>query len=398
MIMDTQLVPTIRFEDADFPSNEWKSVTLKDIASFSKGKGLSKKDIVESGKTPCIRYAELYTVYSEVIEKTVSSTNVDPDKLELSQAGDVIIPASGEDPLEIASSSCVMSSGIGLSGDLNIIRHKENGVFLAYYLNSAAKRSIARVAQGTSVTHLYKSQLQGIKINLPTLPEQQKIATFLTLVDRRLVAARRRVALLRAYKRGVMQEIFNSLNDYEEVKLGELTKKVGKRNKEAKDLPVYSINNHTGFLPQSDQFEGVDSNERGYDTTAYKIVRRNTFAYNPARINVGSIGFSGEIDNVLVSSLYVCFQTTGDLLDNYLGHYLDTYQFNKAVLRNSEGGVRSYLFYENFSRIRILLPPLSEQTRIASILTTLDARLSVAEREVAGWEVWKRGLLGGMLV
>ena len=92
-------------------------------------------------------------------------------------------------------------------------------------------------------------------------------------------------------------------------KLGELTFKVGEKNKAGIKYPIYSINNKEGFLPQSDQFEGMDSNDRGYDITLYKMIERNTFAYNPARINVGSIGYSGELHDIIISSLYVCFKT-----------------------------------------------------------------------------------------
>jgi type I restriction enzyme, S subunit len=95
--------------------------------------------------------------------------------------------------------------------------------------------------------------------------------------------------------------------EWEEKTLGEITYKVDKKNKHKEQLPIYSISNQNGFVPQSEQFEGLDSNDRGYDISLYKIVEKETFAYNPARINVGSIGYSGkEIDRVIISSLYVC--------------------------------------------------------------------------------------------
>ncbi|UHO40375.1 hypothetical protein H5J24_10600 [Chryseobacterium capnotolerans] len=91
--------------------------------------------------------------------------------------------------------------------------------------------------------------------------------------------------------------------------MGEVTTLVNKRNKNNEKLPVYSINNKLGFVPQSEQFEGVDSEDRGYDIKLYKIIDTNTFAYNPARINVGSIGYSENLENIIISSLYVCFKT-----------------------------------------------------------------------------------------
>jgi type I restriction enzyme S subunit len=128
---------------------------LGEIASFSKGKGISKADIIEDGATECIRYGELYTTYGETIDEVKSRTNIDVDDLVLSEANDVIIPASGETQIDIATASCVLREGIALGGDLNIIKTKNNGVFLSYYLNYKKKQEIASLAQGISVVHLY---------------------------------------------------------------------------------------------------------------------------------------------------------------------------------------------------------------------------------------------------
>ncbi len=130
--------------------------------------------------------------------------------------------------------------------------------------------------------------------------------------------------------------------------MGEITTKTGEKNKDNIQYPFYSINNKEGFLPQADQFDGMDSNERGYDIRLYKIIERNTFAYNPARINVRSIGYSGDLHNVIISSLYVCFRTMALINDEFVQFLLQTVLFNKSVLPYIEGGVRDYLFYEFF--------------------------------------------------
>ncbi len=134
----------IRFKDAigsDFP--DWEEKTLEEVVNFSKGKGISKDDLVESGLLKCIRYAELYTLYDEVIDHVISSTNLEPDNLVLSVENDVIIPASGESAIDIAKAACVKINGVALGGDLNILRTVINGIFLAHYLNHYKKTEIA---------------------------------------------------------------------------------------------------------------------------------------------------------------------------------------------------------------------------------------------------------------
>ncbi|CAI8243220.1 MAG: Uncharacterised protein [Formosa sp. Hel1_33_131] len=151
--------------------------------------------------------------------------------------------------------------------------------------------------------------------------------------------------------------------DWINEQLGKHIKKTDKKNKENLNLPVYSINNKEGFLPQSEQFDGVNSNDRGFDISIYKIIQPNTFAYNPARINVGSIGYSDNLSNILISSLYVCFQTDDIIDDSFLLAFLETNSFKTSVLRFQEGGVRQYLFFDNISKIKLPFPTLPEQKK-----------------------------------
>jgi type I restriction enzyme S subunit len=174
---------------------------------------------------------------------------------------------------------------------------------------------------------------------------------------------------------------------------GDVTTLTGERNKKGTILPIYSINNVSGFLPQSEQFEGVDSNDRGYDTTLYKIVRSNTFAYNPARIDVGSIGYSADLDNVLVSSLYICFKTKKGMIDLFLWQFLQTDMFKEEVRNNVEGGIRRYLFYPNLARINIPCPLPREQQKVADCLSSIDDLIKAETEKLTALKEYKKGLL-----
>jgi len=274
-----------------------------------------------------------------------------------------------------------------------------------YYLLKVA--NLNRYIFGSGQPLVTGSMLKALKVLIPSLPEQLKIASFFTAIDQKISLLKRKKTLLEQYKKGVMQKIFSQeirfkddngheFPKWEKKKLGELTYKTGKKNKGSTPYPIYSINNREGFLPQGDQFEGVDSNSRGYDISLYKIIEEKTFAYNPARINVGSIGFSGDLKDIIISSLYVCFKTKQGLEDAYLHHYLKTFQFNKSVLQNVEGGVRDYLFYENFSNIKINLPSNKEQLKIANFLSAIDDKINHTQKQVEKAEVWKKGLMQQM--
>jgi type I restriction enzyme S subunit len=207
-----ETVPKYRFPEFE-NDGEWVEKKLGKVAIFLKGKGISKADIIEHGILPCIRYGELYTHYNEKINEIKSRTNVDSASLVLSHANDVIIPASGETQIDIATAACVLNAGVALGGDLNIIRTELNGVFLAYYLNNARKREIAQMAQGVSVMHLYPSQLKTLIIATPNLSEQQKIASSLSAVDELITAQGEKIEQLKLHKKGLMQGLFPKINN-----------------------------------------------------------------------------------------------------------------------------------------------------------------------------------------
>jgi type I restriction enzyme S subunit len=199
----------LRFKDEngkDYP--DWEEKRLGEVATFLKGKGISKADLSNEGVLECIRYGELYTVYGETIIEVFSRTNVSEKELILSVKDDVIIPASGETQIDIATASCVRKSNVALGGDLNIIRSANDGVFLAYYLNSALKFDIARLSQGVSVVHLYSSQLKTLKIGVPKIEEQQKIATYLSRIDTKIESVNNQITQTQTFKKGLLQRMF----------------------------------------------------------------------------------------------------------------------------------------------------------------------------------------------
>ena len=294
-----------------------------------------------------------------------------------------------------------------------ILRKRFNEVcddFYRYYFKSYKyiqdlNRNIEGIRDGKMISY---KQFSGIKIPFPRFTEQQKIADCFVSIDKEIDAMKRKLEQLKEYKNGLMQRLFPAKGkttpelrfpdfqndgEWRTMLLGEITSVVNRRNKSNRSLPIYSINNTDGFVPQSQQFIGMDSEARGYDISAYKIIGKHTFAYNPARINVGSIGYSGELKDILISSLYVCFKTADDVDDNFLMCFFNSYIFNQAVESSVEGGIRSYLFYENFSRISIAIPSLYEQKRIALCITSIEDMIKNANEQINLLEKHKKGLL-----
>ena len=148
---------------------------------------------------------------------------------------------------------------------------------------------------------------------------------------------------------------------------------------------MFSVTNARGFVNQQEQFENREM--KGEDIAAYKIVSPGEFAYNPARINVGSIAqYNGDTD-CMISSLYVCFKVRKELVDPQLFvHILKSPKMVYNYGINGEGGVRIYLFYPNFARIRVKLPSLEEQCKIASFLDLIEKRIQIQNKVIEKYE------------
>ncbi|HML71897.1 MAG: restriction endonuclease subunit S [Bacteroidota bacterium] len=397
--------PKLRFPEF---TGEWEEKKICDVSSYVdyRGKTPSKSDsgvFLVTAKNIKQGYID-YDISKEYIPNEIYEDAMRRGKPKL---GDVLITT--EAPLGNVAS--IDKENIALAQRVIKLRGKNGlmqNLFLKHRLISPQfQNEIDKKGTGTTAKGIKGSELHQIVISFPICSEQTKIATFLTAVDEKLTQLKKKKTLLEQYKKGVMQKLFSQelrfkddnnqdFPDWQEKTLGELTYKVDKKNKENIQYPIYSINNINGFIPQSDQFDGMDSNKRGYDISLYKIIERNTFAYNPARINVGSLGYSGNLHDIIISSLYVCFKTVEDVYDNYLLQYFTTKQFIKAVLTNVEGGVREYLFYENFSRIDLSLPSLPEQVKIANFLSAIDEKISHCSAQIEKMEAWKKGLLQQM--
>ena len=133
-------------------------------------------------------------------------------------------------------------------------------------------------------------------------------------------------------------------------------------------------------MPQDEKFENGGT-MREADKRMYYIVSPNSFAYNPARINVGSIGYQNIGKNVIVSSLYEVFKTSEDVDDRLLWHWFKSPDFQKLIMQLQEGGVRLYFYYDKLCMGEVSLPSLEEQRKIGKLFDTLDNLITLHQRK-----------------
>ncbi|KUK77748.1 MAG: Type I restriction-modification system, specificity subunit S [candidate division WS6 bacterium 34_10] len=382
-----KLVPELRFPEFE---GEWENNKLGNIAEFDKGKNISKADISEDGEIECIRYGELYTRYKEIIEEVYSRTNLDKEELVFSEKGDVLTPSSGETAIDIATASCINKDDVALGGDINIIRSDINGNFLAYYLSNKKRTDVARLAQGISVIHLYKSHLKSLSVNLPSKQEQQKISSFLSLIDKKIELLKKKKELLELYKKGVMQKIFNQEirfkdkdgNDYsewEEKKLGEVcsNKKSGLLAREIKEehdkYPVYGADGITGY---SDKYQ---------ERQDFVSIVKDGAGVGRVKFCRGKASVVGTLDIIMPKG-------DNDIFFLYL--LLSMLRLRRYVV----GSTIPHLYFKDYRNIKVEVPSFSIQVEISQTISLLEKKNSNIDRIISSTQVFKSGLLQKLFI
>ena len=189
-------------------TGEWEMKRLGDCATFFKGKGLPKTAISVSGAFPCIHYGELFTFYGVTIEEVVSRTE-DRDGAFLSRPNDVLMPTSDVTPRGLAKASCLLLGDIVLGGDTLVIRPESRlliGAFLAAQIRYREDQ-VLKFVTGSTVFHLYASDMRKFEFSAPTISEQTAIASVLSDMDADLAALEARRDKAQAIKQGMMQEL-----------------------------------------------------------------------------------------------------------------------------------------------------------------------------------------------
>ena len=219
------------------------------------------------------------------------------------------------------------------------------------------------------------------------LAEQRKIADFMIALERRIEAQQSLVDSLKKYKRGVMQSIFrhSSHKDWAIVKLGEIFKKVSRRNSNGDIKNVITNSAEYGLIPQRDFFDkdiAVDGN-----TSNYYVIEEGDFVYNPRKSNAAPYGPFNRYnlkEKGIISPLYTCLVLQEDINPAYLAWYFKSDAWYRYIYDNGSQGVRHdrvSMTDDLLMGIPVYLPASSKQSQIAEILNAIENRLSAAQDE-----------------
>lgn len=380
-------------------SGEWKKCTIGELA-IKVGSGVTPRggeSVYKMDGHPFVRSQNvgLGHLILDDIAFIDEETHLRQKSTEL-KLEDVLLNITGA---SIGRSALVNEQVVG--GNVNqhvcIIRTKESLIpsFLCnFLLSNYGQRQIDSFQAGGNRQGLNFEQIKSIKIAIPSTKEQTKVAKLLQLIEERIATQNKIIEDLKKLKSAIIHRCYSSQTNM--IPLSELLKQCSDRNRSGSDLQVLSVSNKYGFIAQSDQFE--DREVASDDTSNYKVVKKGMFAYNPARINVGSIALYEMDSNGIVSPMYVCFTTKSELLPSYLKYYFASQTFKHEMYKRLEGSVRLCLTFEELCNIEIHLPSIEQQKNISKYISKIENNLSLVDSIFSKYQQQRRYLLSQMFI
>lgn len=278
-----------------------------------------------------------------------------------------------------------------------LIRAKGNPYFLSCLLKTHTflNQFFESATGGTgNQANVSTKAMEMFSVNTPSLKEQEKIGQLMALLDERIATQNKIIEDLKKLKCAIVETEYNSKG--QEYRIGDIIEQKSLRNKSNLVKTVLSVNNKLGFINQDEQFE--DRIVASEDTSNYKVVTKDDFAYNPARINVGSIARLKTYDKGIVSPMYICFKVTDSIVPEYLESYFATNQFFKEMQKRLEGSVRLCLSFEGLCNIPVVIPNIDEQTEIGKRIHLLENKIETECNILSQYEKQKQYLLRQMFI
>lgn len=396
-----QLVPKLRFSEFD---SEWQKTSLNTFAIINP----KNPELPES-----FIYIDLESVTKGTLlkEERIFKDNSPSRAQRLLEKHDILYqtvrPYQKNNFYFDKDGEYVASTGYAQ------LRTKNDSKYLFQFIHTEKfVQDVLLRSTGTSYPSINSSDLSKIKIYFPSLPEQQKIAAFLSAVDEKIQLLNRKKELLENYKKGAMQQLFSGKlrfkdetgKDYpiwEKKRLGEIANRVTRKNKE-NNLNVLTISAQMGLISQLEYFNKSVSAK---DVTNYYLLEKDEFAYNKSYSSgypMGAIKRLKRYQKGVVSTLYICFTFNNNVSLEFMEHYFEFGKQNTELEKVAQEGARNHgllnIGVNEFFGIELKIPSFKEQQKIASYLSAIDDKLEAVNQQITQSQTFKKGLLQQMFV
>ena len=388
-------VPHLRFPEF---SGEWDYSTIGSEFELYSGNTPSRLDKEQfNGDVNWISSGELKEHYIYDTKEKITEEAASCNNLRLLPISTFIIAIYGLEAEGVRGTGSIIQKKSTISQACMAFLAK--GVITNEFLYSWYKKHGnligLKYAQGTKQQNLSYDIISQFKISYPSINEQKKLEDFISLLDERIATQNKIIEDLKLLRDAIIERAYNNRSSHP-CRIGDVIEQISERNKDKSIDMVLSVSNKHGFINQSEQFE--DRIIASEDTSNYKIVHKNDFAYNPARINVGSVARLKTIEMGIVSPMYICFRVRKEVVSEYLEYFFSTSYFFYEMQKRLEGSVRQCLSFESICNIPIYIPSVEEQYKIGKNISILLDKIDVETNYRSKFEEQKRYLLRQMFI
>lgn len=397
-------IPKLRFPEF-VNESEWQKVKLNKLGKLVSGLTYSPDDIREDGllvlRSSNVQNGEIKLEDNVYVRTDIKGAN-------LSELNDILICVRNGSKALIGKNALIPDNmPLCTHGAFMTIFRAELPKFVFQLFQTKDYERQVNADLGATINSINGNKFIKYEFYIPVIEqEQKKIADCLSSIDSIISTQSQRIELLKEHKKGLLQNLFPKdgenipkfrfpefINNevWEDKFLKEVLIKNSLKNKDGKYLLVQSVSNKHGFINQDEYFE--NRRVASKDTSNYYVIKKGFFAYNPSRIDVGSLAYKFDDEPSIISPLYVSFRANKEkIVDIFLLNWFFSENFTSQMI--FEGGVRNTLNYENLIQIKIKLPKnIEEQQKIADCLTSIDEGINLQSQRLDALKEHKKALL-----
>ena len=415
VIREYKIVPKLRFEEF---KNSWVEKMLGDIGETFNGLTGKTKEDFGKGK-PFIQYMQIFNSAKINTTKFGYVDVKEGEKQKTVQYGDIFFTTSSETPMEIGYASVLTEEIQELYLNSFCFGYRPSSLnelypnFASYLFRcESLRKQIVRLAQGSTRYNMSKVQLMKELIKLPSLDEQQKIASFLSVVDEKLQQLTKKKELLEEYKKGVMQKIFlqelrfkdnngNNYPDWKEKKLNEVFYSKRGSGLSGKNIVIDGKNKcilygalYTNYGEVIDEvIESTNEDGSVKSQIGDILVPASTTTTGIDLANFTALNQEGVLLGGDISILRFSKKGHNIFWAYYLTHYK-----KYEVASYAQGSTIVHIYFSHFGKTQIEEPSIQEQQKIANFLSSLDIKIDLVSTQIENTKAFKKGLLQQMFV
>lgn len=331
--------------------------------------------------------------YTDKSERTISQEGLNNSSAKLLPINTILLSTRatiGES--SIAKVECCTNQGFqSLIANEEIVCYE-----YLYYLVATLKKELIRKSCGSTFLEISANEVRKIKTFIPSIDEQSKVSSFLSLIDERIATQIKIIEKLESLIRGISNNLLYS-DGGTPVRLGDILSERSERTKVNNQHEVLS-STVKGIFSQREYFSKDIASE---NNVGYKIIRLHDVVLSPQNLWMGNINYNDKFDIGIVSPSYKIFSIADGYDKQFVAAMLKTHRALYNYMLVSEQGasiVRRNLNMEAFEQLVFKMPPIDKQREIGNAISALHSRLELSVRTKTAYEKQKQWLLTQMFI